>query len=84
MVEAEERQKGNLEHARWRVEFLLCLLDAHHQLPAKQDEEWQRKEKDYIRQLSEAQVGLDQLERIAGASDRQSSTLAHSSCSTTS
>jgi hypothetical protein len=58
-----ERHRQNLEHARWRVEFLLSLLDSHRRMLTKRDIDWQRREVDYIRQLATAQIELEQLDR---------------------
>lgn len=58
-----ERLKSELEHARWRVSFLLALLDSHRRLAHKWEGEWRQKEIGYIRQIAEAQVELDHIER---------------------
>jgi hypothetical protein len=58
-----ERHRQNLEHARWRVEFLLSLLDSHRQMLTRRDAEWQQKEADYVRQLAAAQVELERLDK---------------------
>ena len=57
----EERLERNLEHARWRVGFLRCMLQSHRLLPWK-EKEWVRKEAEYLRRLTMAQAQLDCLE----------------------
>lgn len=58
-----ERQRSDLEHARWRVSFLLALLDSHRRLAHRWEGEWHQKEAAYIKQIAEAQVELDRIER---------------------
>src|SRR5688572_10919622 len=64
MLKPHERQKDNLEHAHWRVDFLLCLLDSHCRLRFGQDPGWEEKEMDYLRRLAAAQADLDRWERL--------------------
>ena len=59
----EEHLKSNLEHARWRVGFLRCMLESHRLLPW-QDNDWLRKESEYLRRLIMAQGQLDCLESL--------------------
>lgn len=64
LLDSEERQKGNLEHAHWRLEFLLSLLQTHRTVSIKTPD-WARKESDYLHQIAEVQVELDRLESRA-------------------
>lgn len=57
-----DRDRSNLEHAHWRVRFLLCLLDSHRTMPRK-DPGWCAKEADYIQRLAAARAELARLER---------------------
>ena len=58
-----ERHRENLEHARWRVEFVLSLLDSHRGMLTKRNAEWQQKETDYLKQLATAQIELEHLDK---------------------
>jgi hypothetical protein len=60
-VTPQERQRSNLAHARWRVEFLLSILDMHRAAPVH-GPEWAEKEAEYLHQIAEAQVELDRVE----------------------
>jgi hypothetical protein len=60
-ISPKERQRNNVIHARWRVEFLLSLLDAHRAAPVH-GPEWAEKEAMYLHQIAEAQVELDRVE----------------------
>jgi hypothetical protein len=60
---AEERLKSNLEHARWRVSFLLNLLASHRALP-RMSLKWEMTEADYIQRLAFSQIELARLERL--------------------
>jgi hypothetical protein len=68
LLSPQERRKKNLQHAHWRVDFLLRLLDSHRALPAMRDATWQRQEDEYLRGLAQAQVELDRAEWLALAS----------------
>jgi len=57
-----ERHRENLEHARWRVEFVLSLLDSHRRMLTRRDAEWRQKETEYLKQLAAAQVELERLD----------------------
>lgn len=59
-----ERWKSDLEHARWRVAFLLALLDSHRRLTHRWEGEWHQKEIGYLKQICQAQVELDRLESV--------------------
>jgi hypothetical protein len=63
LLNRHERRRQNLEHARWRVEFVLSLLDSHRGMLTKRDAEWKRKEADYLRQLAAAQIELERLDK---------------------
>jgi hypothetical protein len=63
LLHPEERHKLNLEHARWRVSFLLSLLEAHRKFSSRRDDAWARKEAGYLRQLSNAQGEIERLVR---------------------
>lgn len=62
LLNRHERHRQNLEHARWRVEFVLSLLDSHRGMLTKRDAAWQRREADYVKQLAEAQIELERLD----------------------
>jgi hypothetical protein len=68
LLSPQERRKLNLEHAHWRVEFLLRLLDSHRALPGARDELWRRRESEVVSSLAKAQVELEQAEGMAMAS----------------
>jgi flagellar biosynthesis chaperone FliJ len=71
LSDAEKRHKVNLEHARWRVSFLIALLQSHRRLPRKWGIEWQNKENDCIQRLAAAQVELERLERLVERERRE-------------
>jgi hypothetical protein len=60
-MSSQERQRRNLAHARWRVEFLLSLLDVHRSNHVHRPG-WTEKEAAYLHQIAEAQVELDREE----------------------
>jgi hypothetical protein len=60
-----ELYQQQLEHARWRVHFLLSLLQTHRQLGSKRDAQWATRESEYVRQLAAAQTALDRLDRFS-------------------
>jgi hypothetical protein len=68
LLTPQERRKLNIEHAHWRVEFLLHLLDSHRALPGPRDESWRRREVEFQRSLAKAQVELEAAEGVAMAS----------------
>jgi hypothetical protein len=59
----EERHRRNMEHARWRVSFLRCLLDSHRMLP-KSKLGWRQAEADYSARLAAAQAEVARLEKL--------------------
>jgi hypothetical protein len=63
MLHRLERHRRNLEHSRWRVDFLLSLLDSHRKMQVKRDARWEEKEREYLKQLALAQAELDRLDR---------------------
>jgi hypothetical protein len=60
-----ELHQQQLEHARWRVQFLLSLLQTHRQLVSKRDAQWAARESEYVRQLAAAQAALDRVDRVS-------------------
>jgi hypothetical protein len=68
MLKPHQRHKDNLEHAHWRVNFLLCLLDSHRRLRFGTDTGWDEKEGEYLRRLAAAQADLDRAERLGYSS----------------
>ncbi len=60
-ISSRERQRNNVAHARWRVEFLLSILDVHRSAPVH-GPEWAEKEAAHLHQIAEAQVELDRVE----------------------
>jgi hypothetical protein len=68
LLSPQKRRKENLQHANWRVHFLLSLLESHRALPVMRDVTWQRQEHEYLRGLAQAQVELERAERLALAS----------------
>lgn len=63
MLHRLERHRRNLEHARWRVDFLLSLLDSHRKTQGKREAKWEEKEHRYLRELAIAQADWDRLDR---------------------
>jgi hypothetical protein len=63
MLHRLERHRRNLEHARWRVDFLLSMLDSHRKLQGRRDATWQEREREYLKQLALAQAEWDRLDR---------------------
>jgi hypothetical protein len=61
MLSDQDRKVSNLEHARWRVAFRQSIYDAHLAL-LHTDEEWMRKEQEYMQWLKRAKADLYRLE----------------------
>jgi hypothetical protein len=63
MLHRLERHRRNLEHSRWRVDFLLSLLDSHRKMRAQRDAKWEESERAYLKDLALAQADWDRLDR---------------------
>jgi hypothetical protein len=63
MLHRLERYRRNLEHARWRVDFLLSMLDSHRKMQVRRSPNWEEREREYLKELALAQADWDRLDR---------------------
>ncbi|QIF01077.1 hypothetical protein [Roseimicrobium sp. ORNL1] len=54
-MDPQQHVLGNLAHARWRVNFIRNLLQAHRTSPWKGTQEWQARHAEMLHQLASAE-----------------------------
>lgn len=54
-MDPQHQNLDNLAHARWRVNFVRSLLQAHRASPWKGTQEWQERHGDMLHQLASAE-----------------------------
>jgi DNA repair ATPase RecN len=64
-MDPQQHVLGNLAHARWRVNFIRNLLQAHRASPWKGTQEWQERHAEMLHQLASAEDEVKLCEKSA-------------------